>query len=206
MPDISLFTAAWRLIALLALLKIILISWELSLFSPRLPRQRNNLLPPDMSEDKKSLSANMVYNVLATYLETGHSLAVDAQFLLKYNDKIFNHLHLIFKKDGGKLLISEPVMIELDELRTKPHTGIAANNLIRSIRDAQINYPERLEIKSVDEAQLSSFGIDGKSKVERELSPYVLVHHYRLTSVVLMSQDPEKRNRASRLGLMLHPF
>lgn len=206
MPDISLFSAAWRLIALLVLLKIILLIWELSFFIPRMPRQTNNLLPPDMSDAKKSFSSNMVYDVLATYLETGHSLAVDAPFLLKYHDQIFNYLHLIFQNSGGKLLISEPVMKELQELRTKPHSGIAANTLIESIRDAQLNYPKRLEIKPVDEMQLTVFGIDGKSKAEREIAPYVLAQHYRLTNVVLMSQDPEKRNRASRLGLMLHPF
>jgi hypothetical protein len=206
LSDISLFSAAWRLIAILILFKVILLSWELSFFIPRMPRQRNNLLPPDMPEKKKSLTANMPYDVLATYLETGHSLAVDAQFLLKYHDKIFNYLHLIFQNDGGRLLISEPVMRELEELRTKPLTGIGANALIQSIRDAQINYPKRLEIQSVDEMQMSSFGIDGKSRVERELLPYVLVQHYRLTNVVLMSQDPERRTRGSRLGLMLHPF
>ncbi|TVY06576.1 PIN domain-containing protein [Paenibacillus cremeus] len=206
MSDISIFSASWRLVLLVVVLKIILFTWELSFFIPRKPRQMNNLLPKDMPEAKKSLSSNNAFDVLATYLETGHLLAVDAQFLLKYHNQIFNSLHLIFQFDGGKLMISEPVMNELEELRTKTHTGIAANNLIESIRHAQLNYPKRLEIKPVDVMLLSTFGIDEKSKAERELSPYVLAQHYRLTNVVLLSQDPEKRNRASRLGLMLHPF
>ena len=97
-------------------------------------------------------------------------------------------------------------MKELDELRTKSQTGIAANALIQSIHEAQLKYPNRIEIKPVDDMQIGVMGMDSKSNVELELSPYVLAQKYRLTNVVLMSQDPEKRSRGARLGLALHPF
>ncbi|GGG17603.1 PIN domain-containing protein [Paenibacillus abyssi] len=201
--DMSLLTAAGRLFAIFLLVKFIIFFLEISF--NRKPRQMNNELPKTRQEGAANFKANTpLYDVMANYLETGYSLALDAQFLLKHNDAFFRYLDLIFEHAGGNVLISDGVLKEIEELRKRPETGILANNLLDNISEAISRYPKRLEVISVDDGQSSTFGMNDKDKLDRLLAPYVLADKYRLTKVLLMSGEVDKQNRAVKHGLAVH--
>ncbi|MGF7033401.1 rRNA-processing protein FCF1 [Paenibacillus mucilaginosus] len=208
MDEVSLFSAVWRIIPLYLLLLFVTIIWDVA-SGPHRPRRGPNTTIYFVDKERLAFSKYGVFSTLNHYLCTGHSIAPDAEFLLKYGDQFMYDLETFLNDKNypmGKLILSQPVIEELQSLRNKAHIGMAANKLLVQIEEGLLKRPSHVEVLPVDKDFMRSTGMDVGSHVEQLIQPLVKAQKFRLHTLVFLTQDSEKRNRGERYGLTLHQF